>query len=175
MRAGAALLPVLAGCTLLPHSLQPPSGPNAVAVPPGHERLMTLDAVGTLNYECRPRAGMAGAYMWTMDAPDAALRHWSGWRVGRLYDGPTWAYRDGSRLGGRLLGAVSAGPGKLPDQLWRAIPGGEDGAFSRVAYIQRTNATSAALPATPCTAARVGESLKTDYAAEYSFYAATRP
>jgi hypothetical protein len=175
MRSGAFLLLLLCGCTLLPESMQPPAGPNAVAVPAGHERVMTLDAVGTLNYECRARAGMAGAYMWTINAQDAVLRHWSGWSVGRLYEGPTWAYRDGSRLGGRLLGAVSAGPGKLPDQLWQAIPAGDDGAFSRITYIRRSNATAASLPPTPCTAARVGQGLKTEYAAEYSFYAATRP
>jgi hypothetical protein len=174
-RAAVALLPMLAGCSLVPQSLQPPEGPNAVAIPPGHERIMTLDAAGTLNYECRARPGMAGAYVWTILAPDAVLRHWSGWGVGRLYEGPTWAYRDGSRLSGRLLGAVSAGPGRLPDQLWKATPAGEKGAFSGVAYIRRTNATAADLPSTPCSAARVGAGAKTDYAAEYSFYAPIRP
>ena len=121
------------------------------------------------------RAGMAGAYMWTISAPDAALRHWTGWRVGRLYEGPTWAHRDGSKLTGKLLGAVSGGPGKLQDQLWKVVPSGARGEFSRVAYIRRTNATGGEPPAKPCTAAVIGQGARSDYSAEYSFFAPIRP
>ncbi|HWA39430.1 MAG TPA: DUF3455 domain-containing protein [Burkholderiales bacterium] len=146
-----------------------------MAVPPGHERVMTLTASGTINYECRARTGMAGAYVWTVSAPDASLRHWSGWRVGRLYAGPTWAYRDGSRLRGTLLGAISAGADRLPDQLWKAQPLDRAGEFALVTHIRRTNATSGPPPATACDASRVGREAKAQYAADYSFFAPTRP
>jgi hypothetical protein len=136
---------------------------------------MTLAASGTLNYECRARAGMAGAYMWTVSAPDAVLRHWSGWRVGRLYQGPIWAYRDGSRLRGTLLGAVSGGPDRLPDQLWQARPLDADGEFAAITYIRRTQAASGPPPSAPCDASRVGRGSKATYSAEYGFYAPTRP
>jgi hypothetical protein len=142
-----------------------------VAVPPGHALVMTLQAVGTINYECRAHAGMAGAYVWTVAAHDATLRHWTGFPVGRLYQGPTWSYRDGSRLTGEFLGAVSGGAGKLQDQLWRAQASGKDGELTRIAYIRRTNATGNAPPDSPCTAQRIGQGYKTRYAAEYAFYA----
>lgn len=171
----ACLAVLLSGCGLLPESVAPPRGANAVAVPAGHERLMTLEAKGTVNYECRARAGMAGAYMWTVSAPDAALRHWSGWRVGRLYEGPTWAHRDGSVLTGRLLGAVSGGPGKLQDQLWRVEPSGKPGEFSPVRFVRRTRATGGAAPTQPCVAGSVGRGARSEYSADYSFFAPIRP
>jgi hypothetical protein len=155
--------------------MAPPEGANAIAVPPGHARIATLEAKGTINYECRARAGMAGAYMWTVSSPDAALRHWTGWRVGQLYEGPTWAHRDGSRLTGKLVGAVSGGPGKLQDQLWKVGASGEPGEFSGVAFVRRTNATGAAPPRKPCTAQTVGQGARSAYSAEYSFFAPTRP
>lgn len=135
---------------------------------------MRLEAVGTINYECRSHAGMAGAFVWTVAAPDATLRDWIGFPVGRLYEGPTWAHRDGSRLAGELLGAVSGGPGKLQDQLWRARPSGEEGRLSRVAYVRRTNATGGAAPDAPCIAARVSSTHKAPYSADYAFYAKRR-
>jgi hypothetical protein len=174
-RCASFLFPFFAGCTLLPDSVAPPEGANAVAVPPGHERALTLEAKGTVNFECRARAGMAGAYMWTVSAPDATLRHWTGWPMGRLYEGPTWAHRDGSVLTGKLLGAVSGGPGKLQDQLWKVAPSGKPGAFSGIAFIRRTNALGGAPPAQVCTEKTTGTAARSDYAAEYSFFGPTRP
>lgn len=150
--------------------MSPPETANAIAVPAGHELVMTVSARGTVNYECRARAGMAGAYMWTVDAPDAVLRHWSGWPVGRLYAGPTWAHRDGSRLTGQLVGAVSAGPGRLPDQLWHVVPSGDRGEFSDIAYVGRRNASGGAPPTTACGEPQVGRGAKADYVADYAFY-----
>jgi hypothetical protein len=176
MRSGFLVSLILAsGCTLLPASMAPPESANAVAVPPGHEQTMTLDAKGTVNYECRARAGMAGAYMWTVAAPDATLRHWTGWPHGRLDEGPTWAHRDGSRLTGKLVGAVSGGQGKLQDQLWKVEAAGKPGGFSGTTYVRRSKATGGAEPSSRCSAQRIGQSARSDYAAEYSFFAPTRP
>jgi hypothetical protein len=88
--------------------------PNAVTVPAGHQEITTLRAVGSMNYECRTRAGMSGAFGWVLDAPDASLRHWSGLTMGRLYAGPTWLYRDGSKVIAKLVGTSPGGAGKLP-------------------------------------------------------------
>src|SRR5690606_34106641 len=98
-------------------------------------------------------------------------RHWTGFPVGRLYQGPTWAYRDGSRLVGELLGSVSGGPGRLPEQLWQTRPVGDKGRLSDVVYVRRTGALGEPSPDTMCTAARVGRIEKVDFEAEYEFYA----
>lgn len=151
--------------------MQPPATANAVAVPPGHEHVMTLRAVGTVNYECRPMTGMSGAYTWTLAAYDAPLRHWTGFRVGRLYQGPTWAYRDGSKLVGEMIGSVSGGPGRLPEQLWRTRSTGAKGALSTVVFVRRTGAIGDPPPATRCTGPRVGAVAKAEFEADYEFYA----
>jgi hypothetical protein len=164
------MLPAVAisGCALLPESMVPPSLPSAVTVPPGHKKAMTLKAVGTMNYECRVRAGMSGAYGWVLNAPDASLRHWSGWRVGRYYGGPTWAYRDGSRVTARLIAASPAA--RSPIQLWQASSIGVEGEFSGVTYIQRINATGGEPPSVPCTEGAVGRGRKVEFSAEFVFY-----
>jgi hypothetical protein len=159
---------VLSGCAMLPESMAPPGLPSAVTVPPGHKEAMTLKAVGTMNYECRARAGMSGAYGWVLNAPDASLRHWSGLRVGRYYGGPTWAYRDGSRLTARLIAASPAGKSAI--QLWQASSIEGEGEFSGVTYIQRINATGGELPTAPCTESAVGRGHKVEFAAEFVFY-----
>jgi len=151
--------------------MRPPASATAVAVPPGHERVVTLRAVGHLNYECRPLTGMAGAYAWTLAAYDASLQHWTGFPVGRLYQGPTWAHRDGSKLTGELIGSVAAGPDRLPLQLWRARPGGRKGELSDVAFIRRINAVGDRAPAKRCTALLAGVLDKRGFQAEYEFFA----
>ena len=155
---------------MLPESIAPPAVASAVAVPPGHREVMTLRAAGTLNYECRAHAGMAGAYGWVLNAPDAALRHWSGLRVGRYYAGPTWQYRDGSKVVGKILAASSGGPGRLPIQLIQASATSATGELSGVTYIQRLAATGGEAPREPCTASAVGRGHSVPFSAEYVFY-----
>jgi hypothetical protein len=155
----------------MPENMAPPALPTAVRVPAGQRHTMTLKSVGTLNYECRARAGMSGAYGWVLDAPDARLLHWSGLSVGRYYAGPTLQYRDGSRLTMKLVGSSPGEPGKLPIHLYEAASRGGNGALSTVTYVQRLNAV-AAEPSQPCTDARIGRSHKADFSADFLFYSA---
>jgi uncharacterized protein DUF3455 len=156
------------GCASMPENMAPPPLPTAVTVPAGHKHALTLKAIGTLNYECRARAGMSGAYGWVLDAPEASLLHWSGLRVGRYYGGPTWEYRDGSKLSGRVV-ATSPSEG-LPIQLVQATPAGRKGELSDVTYIQRLNAQSAPAPDVECTGAAVGRGHKAEFSADFLFY-----
>jgi len=130
---------------------------------------MTLKAQGTLNYECRALAGMSGAYAWTLDAPDASLLHWSGFRVGRYYAGPTLEYRDGSKVIAKLLASSPDDPGKLPIQLLQAVSPRGRGEFADVTYIQRLNATGGE-PSARCTAGEVGKASRVDFIADFLFY-----
>jgi hypothetical protein len=130
---------------------------------------MTLKSTGTLNYECRPRPGMSGAYGWVLDAPDAALLHWSGLRVGRYYGGPTLAYRDGSSLTLKLIGSSPGEAGKLPIQLYQAASRSGQGELADVTYVLRLNAVGAE-PDTACSAREVGRGAKADFSADFLFY-----
>lgn len=163
------LLSILAGCAGMPENMAPPALPTAVTVPRDQRHVMTLKAQGTLNYECRARAGMSGAYAWTLDAPDAALLHWSGFRVGRYYAGPTLEYRDGSRVIAKLVASSPDDPGKLPIQLLQAVSPRGSGEFTDVTYIQRLNATGGE-PSTRCTAGDVGKASRVDFTADFLFY-----
>ena len=160
---------VLCGCAGMPENMAPPALPAAVRVPPGHRHTLTLKAVGTLNYECRAYAGMSGAYGWALDAPDAALLHWSGVSVGRYYAGPTLAYRDGSRVALKLVGSSPDDSGKLPIQLYQAASRGSKGAFAEVSYVLRLNAVSA-LPDAPCGKVEVGRGARQRFSADFLFY-----
>ena len=165
-----AFFPLLiAGCAGMPESMRPPALPTAVTVPAGHSLAMTRRAVGTLNYECRAIAGMSGAYGWVLAATDARLLHWSGLRVGRVYAGPTWSWRDGSQVTGKLRASSPAGGGHLPVQLWETRPNGKPGELSDVTFIQRLNATGAA-PENGCNAARVGRVQSIPFEGDFAFY-----
>ena len=130
---------------------------------------MTLKSTGTLNYECRPRPGMSGAYGWVLDAPDAALLHWSGLRVGRYYAGPTLAYRDGSSVTLKLIGTSPDEPGKLPILLYQATSRSAQGELGDVTYVLRLNAVSKE-PDAACSAREVGRGAKADFSADFLFY-----
>jgi hypothetical protein len=153
----------------MPENMSAPALPTAVRVPAGHRHDMTLKASGTLNYECRPVAGMSGAYAWTLDAPDASLLHWSGLPVGRYYAGPTLALRDGSRIVTAVAAASPDEPGKLPIQLLKTVSASETGELADVTYVQRLNAVGAA-PAARCGPGAVGKASRVDFSADFLFY-----
>jgi hypothetical protein len=153
----------------MPESARPPALPTAVSAPAGHRHAMTLRAKGKLSYECRPIAGMSGAYGWVLGAIDARLLHWSGLSVGRVYAGPTWAHRDGSRVAGRLRAASPAGDGYLPVQLWEVHSTGEPGELSDVTYVQRLNAKGS-LPDARCQAPDVGRGQSMSFESDFAFY-----
>lgn len=149
--------------------MAPPPLPTAVRVPAGQRHAMTLKSTGTLNYECRPRPGMSGAYGWVLDAPDAALLHWSGLQVGRYYAGPTLAYRDGSSITLKLIGSSPDEAGKLPIQLYQAASRGAQGELGDVTYVLRLNAVSKE-PDAACSAREVGTGAKAGFSADFLFY-----
>jgi len=161
----------LAGCAGMPENMAAPPLPSAVRVPEGQRHAMTLKSTGTLNYECRPWPGMAGAYGWVLVAPDAALLHWSGLRVGRYSGGPTLQYRDGSRVTLKLVASSPDEPGKMPIQLYRAASHAGQGEFSDVTYVQRLNAAGKE-PGAPCTARNAGTQAREAFSADFLFYKA---
>jgi hypothetical protein len=155
----------------MPENMAAPPLPTAVRVPAGQRHALTLKSTGTLNYACRVWPGMPGAYGWVLDAPDAALLHWSGLRVGRYSSGPTLQYRDGSRVTLKLLASSPDEPGKIPIQLYRAASHDGEGNFADVTYVQRLNAVSRE-PGAPCSADNAGKIAKEQFTADFLFYKA---
>ena len=149
-----------------------PDAPAAVAVPAGNRAVMTTVGVGEITYECRAKAGAAGAYEWGFVAPAAVLYDRNRSKaLGKYYGGPTWEANDGSKVTGKQL-AVSPATrsGAIPLQLVQASPATGDGAMKGVTYIQRLNTVGGVAPSDPCAQSNVGTSKKVSYQADYVFY-----
>jgi hypothetical protein len=171
-----AVLPfILAACSGMPSTgssgTASTSVPAAIAVPSGNKLAFMLKGSGMQNYECRAKADAAGGYDWTFVSPEAALRDKSDTLVGRHYAGPTWEYGDGSKVTGKVV-ADAAAPvaGNIPWLLLKGTPGGSNGVFAVVTYVQRTNTNGGTAPSDMCNASLAGSKKAVRYSADYLFY-----
>ena len=147
-----------------------PDVPPSVAAPDGHKPSMTLKGVGQLAYECRAKAGEAGAHEWVFVAPDATLQDKSGKVVGKYYGGPTWEHNEGSKITGKQLAVAPGAAGAIPLQLVQTAPATGSGPFAGVTYIQRVNTVGGVAPKATCDAATAGNRQTVSYSADYVFY-----
>lgn len=144
--------------------------PEAVRVPAGAKQTMATTGVGEITYECREKAGMAGAHEWVFVAPVATLYGADRKMVGKYYAGPTWEAADGSKVTGKQLAVAPAMAGSIPLQLVKAEPAMGMGAMQGVSYIQRLNTKGGVAPAAACDASRKGQRQQVAYEADYVFY-----
>lgn len=109
----------------------------------GDTVVVVLHATGTQDYECRKNAG--GVLEWTFKAP-AAEFFLNGARVGRHYAGPTWEYRDGSRIGGKVQAKAEGADSHDVPWLRLTVTGhARSGAFDPVDTVLRTDTRGGAL------------------------------
>ncbi len=162
----------LGGCATSPmmKSVDNAMLPEAVRVPAGQKQMMSTWATGEITYECREKAGMAGAHEWVFVGPVATLYGADKKPVGKYYGGPTWESADGSKVTGKQVAVAPATPGSIPLQLVKADPAMGSGAMTKVAYIQRLNTKGGVAPAMACDAAGKGKRQIVAYEADYVFY-----
>lgn len=165
--ASAIVITSLTACAA---TMTAPEVPQAVAVPAGHRPAMTLKGVGLLTYECRAKAGTAGAYEWVFAGPDATLQDRSGRTVGKYYGGPTWEHNEGGKITGKQLAIAPASAGSIPLQLVQTTPATGAGPFNGVTYIQRVNTMGGVAPTSPCDASTMSTKQTVKYSADYVFY-----
>jgi len=144
--------------------------PEPVRVPAGTKQTMATTGIGQITYECREKAGMAGAHEWAFVAPVATLYGADKKMVGKYYAGPTWEAADGSKVTGKQLAVAPAMAGSIPLQLVKAEPAMGAGAMQGVSYIQRLNTKGGVAPAATCDAASKGQRQQVAYEADYVFY-----
>ena len=144
--------------------------PEAVRVPAGQKQTMSTWATGEITYECREKAGMAGAHEWVFVGPVATLYGADKKMVGKYYAGPTWEAADGSKVTGKQVAVAPATPGSIPLQLVKADPAMGAGAMTGVSYIQRLNTKGGVAPAMACDAMGKGKRQVVAYEADYVFY-----
>jgi hypothetical protein len=113
----------------------------------------------------------AGA--WVLKAPEANLLDDRGRYLGNHFLGPTWQWRDGSKIRGVRLAQVAApDPGHdIPWLLMSAVNADGDGELAGITYIQRLDTAGGVAPAGVCTA---GAEIRVSYAADYLFHGPRR-
>jgi hypothetical protein len=148
--------------------------PPALQVPPGHELVWEVDAVGVQIYDCAPSSTDPTVSVWTFREPAAVLTEPGRRLAGIHYRGPTWTSLDGSTVVGAVppvASVPSSRPGAIPWLLLRAAVAQGDGRLGEVDYIQRLDTKGGAAPPEPCTSGR-DATLSVPYRAQYRFFAA---
>lgn len=151
--------------------VSPPDVPDKIKAPSGEEIVLVAHASGSQIYTCQPGADQKWA--WTLKAPDAELHDDKGTVIGRHYAGPTWKHNDGSAVVGKAVARVdSPDPNSIPWLLVTAIGHSGDGVLSRITSVQRIHTKGGQPPAAAeCNASTPNLETKSNYEADYYFYA----
>jgi hypothetical protein len=131
-------------------------------------------ATGVQIYVCQAESDQKAA--WVLKAPEAELTDASGRKIVHHFAGPSWQHIDGSEVTGKMAAKHDAPkPGAIPWLLVSVTSHTGDGILSQATTIQRIN-TDGGLPpaATSCTASANGQESKSNYSADYYFYAARK-
>jgi hypothetical protein len=149
-----------------------PTPPDpSLAVPEGNRFAFSFDAVGVQIYACQ---ASGSGFAWVFQAPEATLYGRSGRSVGTHYVGPTWEYRDQSKVVAAKVAAFTPDPTAIPALLLQATTHEGDGLMAPVTYIQRLETTGGLAPSTGCDADHVTAVARVDYTATYYFYEAKK-
>jgi hypothetical protein len=149
-----------------------PDAPDKLKPPAGEQVVFLAHATGVQIYGCQQSA--EGKYVWTLKGPEAELHDEHGAVVGRHYAGPTWKHNDGSEVMGKMTAKADAPEGNsVPWLLLSATTHNGEGVFAHVTSIQRLHTRGGKPPAdSECTAAKVNSEVRSDYSADYYFFAA---
>jgi hypothetical protein len=141
-----------------------PPDPSVTPLPP-------VVGKGVQIYHCQQQQG---ALAWVFVAPEATL-YAGAEAVGTHTAGPTWHWKDGSAVTGRLLiSQPSPDHTSIPWLLLAASPAIDStptGALAHVTYVRRSD-THGGMPPAGCDAKHLGAIARVPYAAVYTFYKA---
>jgi hypothetical protein len=145
-----------------------------VTRPPSNTQVSaTVLGRGVQIYRCESPSGTQPAFQWTLVAPDATLMDpATKQQLGTHSAGPTWTWKDGSSVTGKVLQKrPSPDPASVPWLLLEAHPAGTTaGMLSDVAYVRRSNTNGGAAPSAGCDAQHQDSLLRVPYEATYTFY-----
>lgn len=143
--------------------------PDAIQVPEGSSRVLSLHAKGDQIYQC---TSQQGEYAWQWQAPNALLFDASGQLVGSHSAGPEWKYRDGSHVKARMIKKADVTPDS--SVAWLLLettePKGK-GILANTRFIQRVNTRGGLPPTSICNSNHLGIEKQVAYSADYIFYA----
>jgi uncharacterized protein DUF3455 len=148
-----------------------PDVPDAIAVPSGLEPVLFVRAKGSQIYTCQ--AGADGKFSWTLKGPEAELKDRKDKVIGQHSAGPTWKLKDGSEVTGKAVAHVdSLDADSIP---WLLVNveshAGKAGLLTNVTTIQRVHTHGGKPGNDACDESHKGAETKSDYTADYYFYA----
>ena len=148
-----------------------PDVPDAIAVPSGLEPVLFVRAKGSQIYTCQ--AGADGKFSWTLKGPEAELKDRKDKVIGQHSAGPTWKLKDGSEVTGKAVARVdSLDADSIP---WLLVNveshAGKAGLLTNVTTIQRVHTHGGKPGNDACDESHKGAETKSDYTADYYFYA----
>jgi len=147
-----------------------PDVPDAITVPEGLQPVLFVRAKGSQVYSCQ--AGADGKYDWALKGPDAELKDRKDKVVGRHIAGPTWKLNDGSEITANPVAHVdSLDPDSVPWLLLDVVNNSKKGALANVTKIQRVHTHGGKPGSDVCDEAHKGAESKSDYTADYYFFA----
>lgn len=150
-----------------------PDVPDAIAVPAGLEPVLFVHAKGSQIYTCQPRAD--GQFAWTLKGPDAELKDRKDKVIGQHVAGPTWKLKDGSEVTGKVVSKVdSLDPDSVPWLLLNVVTNSGKGELAKVTAIQRVHTHGGQPGNDACDESHKDAETKSDYIADYYFFAPTK-
>jgi hypothetical protein len=175
-------LPVLFSCAPFAHAQSnqqkdapakesAPDVPDAIAIPAGLEPVLFVRAKGSQIYTCQ--AGPDGTFAWTLKGPEAELKDRKDKVIGQHSAGPTWKLKDGSEVTGKAVAHIdSLDPDSIP---WLLVNveshAGKSGLLTNVTTIQRVHTHGGKPGNDACDESHKDADIKSDYTADYYFYA----
>lgn len=147
-----------------------PDVPDAIAVPAGLQPVLFVRAKGSQIYTCQ--VGADGKFSWTLKGPDAELKDRKDKVIGQHVAGPTWKLKDGSEVTGKAAAHVdSLDPDSVPWLLVNVVNNSGKGVLANATTIQRVHTHGGKPGNDPCDESHKGAETKSDYTADYYFYA----
>ncbi len=150
-----------------------PDVPDAIAVPAGLTPVLFVHAKGSQVYACQ--AGADGKFAWTLKGPEAELRDRSDKVIGQHSAGPTWKLKDGSEVTGKAAAHVdSLDADSIPWLLVNVVSNSGKGQLAKVTAIQRVHTHGGKPGGEACDEAHKDAETKSNYTADYFFFAPAR-
>jgi len=150
----------------------PPDVPDAIAVPAGLEVVLLAHASGAQIYACQ--AGADGKFAWALKGPDAELKDRKDKVIGHHSAGPTWKLNDSSEVTGKAAAHVDVlDLASIPWLLVNVVSHSGKGLLENVSTIQRVHTHGGQPPSSGCDESHKDEETKSNYTADYYFYAPT--
>lgn len=153
-----------------PGKEEAPDVPDAIAVPAGLQPVLFAHAKGSQIYTCQQ--GASKHFEWTLKGPDAELKDRKDKVIGQHTLGPTWKLKDGSEVTGKPAAQVdSLDSESVPWLLLDVGNNAKKGALANVTKIQRVHTHGGKPGNDVCDEAHKGAETKSDYTADYYFFA----